>query len=192
MYRRGSDLGFNSDTRRANLQRGGDHHDIVCERLRSASADAMAARSRPGARSECLCVYVNPGPAGVTRSCARTASPTCIGGTDAWSCQRWDEFVGRPVTTGCSIGRRTTCCVSTKLREPAVLTHLDGRWIMRTSDDTLSPAELARAYKQLHEVQRGWRARKGVLRLRPVFHHRGPHPQPSPAVLARLPLHARR
>jgi len=43
-----SDSGFNSDTNRAYLQRGGDHY-IVCERLRSASADAQAALgpSRP-------------------------------------------------------------------------------------------------------------------------------------------------
>jgi hypothetical protein len=32
--------------------------------------------------------------------------------------------------------------------------------------------DLAHAYKQLSEVERGWRDLKGSLRLRPVFHHR--------------------
>jgi transposase len=50
--------------------------------------------------------------------------------------------------------------------------HFDGKWLIRTSDDTLSPADLATAYKQLAQVERGWRDLKGSLRLRPVFHHR--------------------
>ena len=36
----------------------------------------------------------------------------------------------------------------------------------------LSPTDLALAYKQLYEVERGWRDLKGALRLRPVFHYR--------------------
>ena len=50
--------------------------------------------------------------------------------------------------------------------------HFDGKWLIRTSDDTPSPTDLAIAYKQLYEVERGWRDLKGALRLRPVFHHR--------------------
>ena len=49
---------------------------------------------------------------------------------------------------------------------------LDGKWLLRTSDQSLSPADLALAYKQLLEVERGWRDMKGSLGLRPVFHHR--------------------
>ena len=48
---------------------------------------------------------------------------------------------------------------------------LDGKWLLRTSDQSLSPADLALAYKQLLEVERGWRDMKGSLGLRPVFHH---------------------
>ncbi len=50
--------------------------------------------------------------------------------------------------------------------------HLDGKWLLRTSDLTLTPEDLAAAYKQLLAVERGWRDMKGALRLRPVFHHR--------------------
>jgi transposase len=44
--------------------------------------------------------------------------------------------------------------------------------LLRTSDDSLTPTDLAHAYKQLLEVERGWRDMKGSLGLRPVFHHR--------------------
>ncbi|KQY61132.1 MULTISPECIES: IS1634 family transposase [unclassified Nocardioides] len=50
--------------------------------------------------------------------------------------------------------------------------HLDGKWLLRTSDATLTPEDLAAAYKQLLQVERGWRDMKGALGLRPVFHYR--------------------
>jgi len=50
--------------------------------------------------------------------------------------------------------------------------HLDGKWLLRTSDTTLTPDDLAAAYQQLLQVERGWRDMKGALGLRPVFHHR--------------------
>jgi len=50
--------------------------------------------------------------------------------------------------------------------------RLDGKWLLRTSDETLTAADLAAAYKQLYQVERGWRDMKGALALRPVFHHR--------------------
>ncbi len=66
--------------------------------------------------------------------------------------------------------------------------HLDGKWLLRTSDATPTPAGVAAAYKQFLALERGWRDMKGHLGLRPVFHHRrGPDPRPRPAVLARPP-----
>jgi transposase len=61
-----------------------------------------------------------------------------------------------------------------RVDKPAITkdAHFDGKWLIRTSDDTLSSTDLALAYKQLSEVERGWRDLKGALRLRPVFHHR--------------------
>ncbi len=49
---------------------------------------------------------------------------------------------------------------------------LDGKWLLRTSDLTLTGEDLAAAYKQLIAVERGWRDFKGALGLRPVFHYR--------------------
>ena len=50
--------------------------------------------------------------------------------------------------------------------------HFDGKWLIRISDNSLTPTDLAKAYKQLHRVEHGWRDMKGAPRLRPVFHHR--------------------
>jgi IS4 transposase len=49
--------------------------------------------------------------------------------------------------------------------------HLDGKFLLRTSDPTLSAEDIALGYKQLLEVERGWRDMKSTLRLRPVYHH---------------------
>ena len=50
--------------------------------------------------------------------------------------------------------------------------RLDGKWLLRTSDETLTGDDIADAYKQLVHIERGWRDLKGALKLRPVFHHR--------------------
>jgi hypothetical protein len=50
--------------------------------------------------------------------------------------------------------------------------HLDGKWLLRTSDLTLTPEDLAAADKQLLQVECGWRDMKGAHGLRPVFHYR--------------------
>ena len=49
--------------------------------------------------------------------------------------------------------------------------RLDGKWLLRTCDLTLSAEDLASGYKQLLEVERGWRDCKSTLELRPVYHH---------------------
>jgi hypothetical protein len=43
---------------------------------------------------------------------------------------------------------------------------------MRTSDPSLSAAEVATGYKQLLEVERAWRDMKTTLDLRPVYHRK--------------------
>ena len=50
--------------------------------------------------------------------------------------------------------------------------HYDGKWLLRTSDPTLTAEDLDAAYKQLIAVERGWRDCKSSLGLRPVYHHR--------------------
>lgn len=48
--------------------------------------------------------------------------------------------------------------------------RLDGKYLLRTSDDTLSPADVALGYKQLLEVEAAFRTLKRALELRPIYH----------------------
>lgn len=48
----------------------------------------------------------------------------------------------------------------------------DGKWVITSNDDTLTPEDLALGYKQLLRVEAAWRQLKSGLRLRPVFHFR--------------------
>src|SRR5207342_600097 len=48
--------------------------------------------------------------------------------------------------------------------------HLDGKFLLRSSDPTLTAEDIALGYKQLLQVERGWRDMKTTLDLRPVHH----------------------
>jgi len=66
--------------------------------------------------------------------------------------------------------------------------RFDGKFVLRTNDDTLTPEDLALGYKQLQRVEQSWRSLKSGLRMRPVFHwavHRI-HAHVAIAVLALL------
>lgn len=49
---------------------------------------------------------------------------------------------------------------------------LDGKYLLRCSDPHLSSEDIALGYKQLLEVERGWRDMKQIIDLRPVYHRR--------------------
>jgi hypothetical protein len=48
--------------------------------------------------------------------------------------------------------------------------RLDGKYLLTTSDPSLSAEDVALGYKQLLEAERSFKDLKGILRLRPVFH----------------------
>jgi transposase len=50
--------------------------------------------------------------------------------------------------------------------------HLDGKFMISSSDDELTADEIALYYKQLIEVERCWRDQKHILDLRPVYHRK--------------------
>jgi hypothetical protein len=98
-----------------------------------------------------------------------------IDGSDTWTPRRRDELVGSLKTKpGLRRYLRRTPTGLLRIDHAAIRReqHLDGKWLLRTSDPTLTPDDLAAAYKQLIAVERGWRDMKGALGLRPVFHHR--------------------
>jgi transposase len=47
---------------------------------------------------------------------------------------------------------------------------LDGKYLLSTSDESLSAEDVALGYKQLMKVERAFRTLKGTLSLRPVYH----------------------
>ena len=56
-----------------------------------------------------------------------------------------------------------------KVRDEA---RLDGKYLITTSDDTLSAEDVALGYKNLLEAERGFRDLKGTILLRPVYHRK--------------------
>jgi len=50
--------------------------------------------------------------------------------------------------------------------------RLDGKYLIVTSDDTLTAEDVALGYKQLAEIERAWRDMKSGLDLRPMYHRK--------------------
>lgn len=48
---------------------------------------------------------------------------------------------------------------------------LEGKYVIQTEERNLSAVEAVAAYKELNEVERGFSHLKGLLELRPVYHH---------------------
>jgi hypothetical protein len=197
-----ADRGFASAANRAYLTRGGGHyiHAEKLRHTNTEAAAALARPGRyhdvagnlrvkevlvapggghaDGVRAERFVVCHNPETAirdAAVRDRLIAHLQHLIDGSDSWPARRRDELVGslkskpglrrylRRTTTGLLRVDRTAAN-----REA----HLDGKWLLRTSDQTLTPDDLADAYKQLIAVERGWRDFKSSLGLRPVHHHR--------------------
>ena len=194
-----ADRGFASQANRAYLAKGGGHY-IHAEKLRNTNAQAAAALSRQGryravagnlrvkevwvpardagARAERFVVCHNPEQAWrdqLVRDRLVTHLEGIIDGSDRWPQRRRDELTGslrdKP---GLRRFLRRTPRGLLRIDKTAIAREagLDGKWLLRTNDDTLTPDDLAAAYKQLVAVERGWRDMKGALKLRPVYHYR--------------------
>jgi Transposase DDE domain len=131
-----------------------------------------------GVRAQRFVVCHNPAQAerdAAVRTNLVTHLQQLIDGSDGWSARRRDEFVGS-LKSRPGLRRYLRRSSSGLLRIDSQATkreaHLDGKWLLRTDDLTLTGEDLAAAYKQLTTVERGWRDMKGALALRPVFHHR--------------------
>ena len=131
-----------------------------------------------GARAQRFVVCHNPDQAdrdATVRSQLVAHLEQLMAGSDAWTARRRDEFVGSlKGKPGLRRYLRRTNGGLLRVDAAAIKreSHLDGKWLLRTSDSTLTADDLAAAYKTLLQVERGWRDMKGALGLRPVFHHR--------------------
>jgi hypothetical protein len=131
-----------------------------------------------GARTQRFVVCHNPEQGerdAVVRSNLIAHLQHLIEASDAWTGRKRDELVGSLKTKpGLRRYLRRTKAGLLRIDHAAAKreAHLDGKWLLRTFDVTLTPQDLAAAYKQLLAVERGWRDMKGALGLRPVFHYR--------------------
>jgi hypothetical protein len=186
-----ADRGFTSAENRRFL-RPGDHHDILGEKLRSGSAEATAALSRQGryqqvaanlrvkevriADHERFVICHNPDAAvrdAAVRERMLDQLRELIDGSDRLSATQRAELRG-VISTKPGLRRylRTTPGGLLRIDQAAIKaeTNLDGKYLLRSSDPHLPAEDIALGYKQLLEVERGWRDMKQVLDLRPVYH----------------------
>jgi hypothetical protein len=49
---------------------------------------------------------------------------------------------------------------------------LEGKYVIQTEELDLSAVQAVEAYKELSEVERGFRELKDLIEMRPIYHHR--------------------
>jgi transposase len=188
-----ADRGFASVANRRFLQQAGGHY-ILGEKLRSGTAEADAALARQGRYAtvadnlqvkevnidadDRFVICFNPEAAdrdAAVRARLVAALTDKIGDSDKLSATKRSELRG-VISTKPGLNRylRTTSTGLLRIDSAAVKSeeHLDGKYLLRCSDPKLSAEDIALGYKQLLEVERGWRDMKTTLDLRPVFHRR--------------------
>jgi transposase len=188
-----ADRGFTSAENRRYLRKGGGSY-IIGEKLRSGSADTAAALSRQGrykditgnlkvkevriAEDERFVICFNPEAAerdAAVRARMIAQLDELIKDSDALSRDKRAELRGVISTKPC-LNRYLRVTPGGLLRIDAAKAkaeeNLDGKYLLRTADPKLSAEDIAVGYKQLLEVERGWRDMKQVIDLRPVYHRK--------------------
>ena len=188
-----ADRGFTSAANRRYLRKGGGSY-IIGEKLRSGSAEAEAALSRQGrykdvaqnlkvkevkiADDERFVICFNPEAAGrdaAVRTRMIAQLEEAIKDSDQLSKDKRAELRG-VISTRPGLNRYLRVTPGGLLRTDAAKAkaeeNLDGKYLLRTADPELSAEDIALGYKQLLEVERGWRDMKQVIDLRPVYHRK--------------------
>lgn len=194
-----TDTGFNSAENRRYLQRAGGHY-IIGEKLRAGSKEAESALARQGryhtvagnlevkevvlddgTMRDRFVICRNPEAADRDRNVRAQLLEqleAAIAGTDDKPLiERLALVQSLRAKPGLARFLRVTGSgASIRLRVDraavAAAARLDGKFLLRTSDPTLSAEEVALGYKQLLQVERAWRDMKTTLDLRPVYHRR--------------------
>ena len=186
-----ADRGFSSAGNRRYLQRGAGGY-IIGEKLRSESPHVKAALSRQGryqqvagnlqvkevriSDTDRFVICHNPDAAvrdAAIRDKLVAQLEQTIAGSDQLSATKRAELRGKiSMMPGLNRFLRLTPgrllrADKAKIKAEA---NLDGKYLLRCSDPHLTAEDIATGYKQLLEVERGWRDMKQVLDLRPVYH----------------------
>jgi hypothetical protein len=187
-----ADRGFSSQANRAYLQQDEDHY-IIGEKLRGDSKEAALALSRPGryhqvadnlevkevvVEGDRFVICQNPEEAirdQAVRERLLRQLEEALAGSDELSPTKRAELLGKLKTKpGLSRLLRVTAGGLVRVDRAAVAreAHLAGKFLLRSSDPSLTAEEIALGYKQLLQVERGWRDMKTTLELRPVYHRK--------------------
>ncbi|HYX47756.1 MAG TPA: IS1634 family transposase [Sphingomicrobium sp.] len=191
-----ADRGFQSEENRRYLQRAGGHY-ILGEKLRGNDKEAGAALSRQGryhtvagnlrvkeviiddgTMRDRFVICHNPDEATrdhAVREQLLARIEEAIADTDQLPVAERQKRYGQLSTKrGYKRLIRTTKTGLLRIDRAAVKTeeHLDGKFLLRSSDPTLSVEDIALGYKQLLQIERGWRDMKTMLELRPVHHRK--------------------
>ena len=190
------DRGFTSERNRRYLQRAGGHY-IVGEKLRSDSKEANAALSRQGryhtvegnlrvkqvriddgTNRDRFVICHNPERAERDRTVREQILDRLqqeIHHADGLPPSKRSELYGA-LSTKPAYKRFLRRTPTGKLRIDRAAVNreqkLDGKFLLRTSDESLTPADLADGYKALYEAERGWRDLKHTIDMRPAYHRR--------------------
>nr|WP_228010747.1 IS1634 family transposase [Nonomuraea phyllanthi] len=186
-----TDRGFSSERNRRYLRQG-DHAYIIGEKLRSGSPEVTAALARQGryadiaenmrvkevriSDTERFVICHNPEAAqrdAHMREQFVAQLTELIDGTDTLSEFKRGELRGK-ITGKPGLNRylRTTPAGKLRIDHKKIKfeENLDGKYLLRCSDPHLPAEDIALGYKQLLEVERGWRDMKQIIDLRPVYH----------------------
>jgi Transposase DDE domain len=191
-----ADRGFQSAENRRYLQRAGGHY-IIGEKLRGDSAEAKAALARQGryhtvagnlqikevrvddgTMRDRFVICRNPDQADRDKAVRDQLIAQLeheIDGSDRLTATERAKLAARlQAKRGLKRLLRQTPGGLLRIDRAAVRAdaHLDGKFLLRSCDPTLTAEDIALGYKQLLQVERGWRDMKTTLDLRPVHHHK--------------------
>jgi Transposase DDE domain len=190
------DRGFQSEENRRYMQRAGGHY-IFGEKLRGNDREANAALARQGryhtvaenlrvkeividdgTMRDRFVICHNPEEAKrdqAVREQLLAQLQEAIEGSDKLTHTERQRLHGQlAAKRGYKRFIRTTKGGLLRIDRTAVIAeeHLDGKFLLRTSDPTLTVEDIALGYKQLLEIERAWRDMKTTLDLRPVHHRK--------------------
>jgi len=190
------DRGFSSDENCIKLQTGGGHY-IIGEKMRSGKPEVEAALSKRGRYTmikEDLYVKEAVIGDGECRKRYAIVLNKKMAIKDRLTREKHLKHITESLTVYCASEKKehtkAICALMShrvygrylktgadskpKIDKAKVIAEekLDGKFLIKTSDDTLTLSDMVLGYKQLHDIERGFRTLKSELELRPVYHRK--------------------
>jgi transposase len=190
------DCGFSSDDNCVKLQTGGGHY-IIGEKMRSGKPEVQAALSKrgrytkikeglyakeavigDGERRKRFVIALNKKEAAKDRLTREKHLQTIaleLSKTGAMEKKEHTKAICALIshaTYGRYLRLRKNGTAEIDKRKIVAEERIDGKYLIKTSDDTLSLSDIVLGYKQLQDIERGFRTLKCELELRPIYHRK--------------------